>query len=196
MSKRLGACIVVLAIGLGCQVLLAQDGPGTVVVGGKPFTSEVELKEKVESQLKAGGLEWGAAEGQIVISLLTKKFINFDLPYLTRYGQKRSIELQPGTYRLTCVGFVPEGGLSVEKVLKKGAYFNLDVLTLEVEAGKTTVIEVQPTIHKKSTFFVKFFIPELLVKLTQDGVVQSEQVINERTEKSIPWEQYKGSLKF
>jgi hypothetical protein len=196
MSNRLGACIVALTIGLGGRVLLAQDGPGTLVVDVKPFTSEVELKEKVETQLKAGGLEWGAAEGQVVIPLVPKKFINFDLPYLTRYGQKRSVELQPGTYRLTCVGFVPEGGLSVEKVLKKGAYFNLDLLTFEVEAGKTTVIEVQPTIHKKSTFFVKFFIPELLVRLIQDGVVKAERVINERTEQSIPWEQYKGPLKF
>lgn len=196
MSYRLGGCIVAVTIGLGCHVLLAQDSRGTVVVDVKPFTTEVKLKEKVESQLKAGGLEWGAAEGQIVISLLPKKFINFDLPYLTRYGQQRSVELQPGTYRLTCVGFVPEGGFSVEKVLKKGAYFNLDVLTFDVEAGKTTVIEVQPTIHKKSTFFVKFFIPELLVKPIQGGVVKAERVINERTEKSIPWEQYKGPLKF
>src|SRR5262245_7775824 len=110
MSRRFRVCMVALTLGLGSQALLAEEGLGTLVVDLKPYTSEVELKEKIKKQLEASGLEWGTAEGQIVFSTLNKKFINFELPYLTRFGQKRSIELQPGLYRLTCVTFVPEGG--------------------------------------------------------------------------------------
>jgi len=182
--------------GLWSLSLWAQETRGVVIFDVKAFTSEVKLKEKIENQLKTGGIEWGVAEGQLVVSLVNKRFIRFELPNLTRYGESKNLELEPGTYRLTCVGFVPEGGLSVEKALKKGAYFNLDVQTFEVVAGKTTTIEVHPTIQKKSTFFVKFFTPELLVRVSEEGAAKKEGVINERTDASIAWDDYKGPLKF
>jgi len=197
MGKRLGVWLTALMMaGLGSLSAWAQDARGTLVFDMKPFTSEVKLKEKVEKQLKTGGVEWGLGEGQMVVSLLAKKFIKFDLPNLTRYGESKSVELEPGTYRITCIGFVPEGGMSVEKVLKKGVYINQDIQSFEVVGGKTTTIEVSPTIQKKSTFFIKFFTPELLVKIIEDGVVKKEGVINERTDKSIGWDDYQGPLKF
>ena len=196
MSKRLRICVVGLLTSLWSPSLWAQDARGTLLLDVKPFTSEVELKEKISNQLKTGGIEWGVAEGQLVVSLVPKRFIRFDLPNLTRYGESKSLELEPGTYRLTCVGFIPEGGLSVEKILRKGAYFNLDVQTLDVVAGRTTTIEVHPAIQKKSTFFLKFFTPELLVRVIEDGATKSERVINGRTDASIAWDDYEGPLKF
>jgi hypothetical protein len=196
MSKGLRVCVVALITGLWSPALWAQETRGTLVFDVKPFTSEVKLKEKIENQLKTGGIEWGVTEGQLVVSLVNKRFIKFELPNLTRYGERKSLELEPGTYRLTCVGFIPEGGLSVEKALKKGAYFNLDIQTFDVVAGKTTTIDVHPTIQKKSTFFVKFFTPELLVRVIEEGSVKTERVINERTDASIAWEDYNGLLKF
>lgn len=196
MSKGLRACAMVLMTGLSSLSLWAQDARGTLVFEVRPFTSEIKLKEKVEKQLKTSGVEWGVAEGQLVVSLLAKKFIKFDLPNLTRYGESKSLELDPGAYRVTCIGFVPEGGMSVEKMLKKGAYINQDILSFEVVGGKKTTIEVYPTIQKKSTFFIKFFTPELNVKVIEDGVVKKEGVINERTDKSIGWDDYQGPLKF
>jgi hypothetical protein len=187
---------MVLMTGLSSLSLWAQDARGTLVFEVRPFTSEIKLKEKVEKQLKTSGVEWGVAEGQLVVSLLAKKFIKFDLPNLTRYGESKSLELDPGAYRVTCIGFVPEGGMSVEKMLKKGAYINQDILSFEVVGGKKTTIEVYPTIQKKSTFFIKFFTPELNVKVIEDGVVKKEGVINERTDKSIGWDDYQGPLKF
>jgi len=53
-----------------------------------------------------------------------------------------------------------------------------------------------PTIQKKSTFFVKVFTPELLVRVIEEGAVKTERVINERTDASIAWEDYNGPLKF
>lgn len=196
MGKVMRIVALALVTGLWSLSLPAQEATGSLVVDVKPFTSEIELKEKIRKQLQSGGIEWGVGEGQLVVSLVNKRFIKFDLPNLTRYGTSKQIELAPGSYRVTCAGFVPEGGLSVEKALKKGAYFNLDVLIFDVKAGGTTTLEVRPTIQKHSTFLVKFFTPELLVKVIEDGAVKTERVINDRTESSIAWEDYKGPLKF
>jgi hypothetical protein len=196
MLKALRVGLLALATAVWALSLWAQEPRGTLVFDVKPFTSEIDLKEKVEKQLKSGGIEWGLAEGQLVVSMVNKRFIRFELPNLTRYGEKKTLELAPGDYRITCVGFAPEGGLSVEKALRKGAYFNLDVVRFKVEAGKTATVEVLPIIQKKSTFFVKMFIPNLVVKISEGGAAGAESVINERTPASIAWEDYNGPLKF
>lgn len=162
----------------------------------KPFTSKVKLKEKIQNRLKTGGIEWGAADGQLVITTVNKRFIRFDLPHMTRYGESKTLELAPGTYTIHCAAFIPEGGLSVEKALAKGAFFNLDQMTFEIAEGKTTTLEVHPVIESESTFLLKFFMPELQVKLVEDGAVKQEVVINNRVESSIAWNDYNGPLKF
>jgi hypothetical protein len=55
---------------------------------------------------------------------------------------------------------------------------------------------VHPTIESESTFLLKFFMPELQVKLVEEGVVKQEAVINNRVESSIAWNDYNGPLKF
>jgi hypothetical protein len=174
----------------------AQAATGTLAFDVKPFTSAVKLKEKIENRLKTGGIEWGAADGQLVITTVNKRFLRFDVPNMTRYGESKTLELAPGTYTLHAPSFIPEGGLSVEKALAKGAFFNLDLLTFEIAEGRTTTLEVHPTIQSESTFLLKFFMPQLLVKVVEDGVVRQELVINERTDKSIAWNDYSGPLKF
>ncbi len=196
MNMSFRVCILALITGLWGPSLAAQETTGTLLFDVKPFTSEVKLKEKIEKQLKTGGIEWGTAEGQLVVSLVNKRFIRFELPNMTRYGESKTLELAPGSYRLSCVGFVPEGGFSVDKALKKGAYFNLDVLTFEVVAGKTTTMEVYPTIKAESTFLLKFYVPQLFVKIVDEGVLRNEAVINDRTAASIAWDDYDGPLKF
>jgi hypothetical protein len=196
VRKALCATILVLVMGLWSGPRWAQEARGTLVFDVKEFTSEVKLKEKVEKQLKSGGLEWGVADGQLVVSMVSKRFIKFDLPNFTRYTEKDTIELEPGEYRITCIGFSPEGGMSVEKALEKGAYFNLDVLTFQVKAGETTTLEVHPKIQKHTSFFlVKTFTPELHVQILQNGTAGEERFINERTDASVAWEDYKGPLK-
>ncbi|HEY7753227.1 MAG TPA: hypothetical protein VH856_05385 [Steroidobacteraceae bacterium] len=185
-----------LAAAAALWTLSAQAATGTLVFDVKPFTSAVKLKEKIENRLKTGGIEWGAADGQLVITTVNKRFIRFDLPHMTRYGESKTLELAPGTYTLHAPSFIPEGGLSVEKALAKGAFFNMDLLTFEIAEGKSTTLEVHPTIQSESTFLLKFYMPQLLVKLVEDGVVRQELVINERTDKSIAWNDYHGPLKF
>jgi hypothetical protein len=187
---------VALAAAAALWALTAQAATGTLVFDVKPFTSKVKLKEKIENRLKSGGIEWGAADGQLVVATVNKRFIRFELPHMTRYGESKTLELAPGTYTIHCAAFIPEGGLSVEKALAKGAFFNLDQMTFEIVEGKTTTLEVHPTIESESTFLLKFFMPELQVKLVEEGVVKQEAVINNRVESSIAWNDYNGPLKF
>lgn len=185
-----------LAAAAALWTLSAQAATGTLVFDVKPFTSKVKLKEKIENRLKTGGIEWGAADGQLVVTTVNKRFIRFDLPHMTRYGESKTLELAPGTYTIHCAAFIPEGGLSVEKALAKGAFFNLDQMTFEIAEGKTTTLEVHPVIESESTFLLKFFMPELQVKLVEDGAVKQETVINNRVDSSIAWNDYNGPLKF
>ena len=177
------------------QPVFAQP-TGTLAFDSKPFTSEVELKEKIEKQLKSGGLEWGVVGNELVVTLVNKRFINADIPNLTRYGERKEISLPAGEYTLTCVGLIPEGGLSVDKVLSKGAYFNEDVLTFTIEPGETTVLEVSSVIRKENTFLLKFFVPEVSVSVVANGVGFEPQPINVRGDQSIAWDDYSGPLKF
>ncbi len=181
---------------LGAPSALAQGATGKLVVDVKAFTSEIDLKPKIEQQLKSGGIEWGLASNQLVVTLVAKRFIGVEIPNLTRFGERKEIDLPPGDYTLTCVALIPEGGFSVEKVLDKGAYFNLDVLHFTIASGKTTVLEAYPVIRKHNTFFLKFFIPEIEIKVIADGAAVGDAVINMRGDQSVPWPQYTGPLKF
>lgn len=185
-----------LAAAAALWTLSAQAATGTLVFDVKPFTSKVKLKEKIENRLKSGGIEWGAADGQLVVATVNKRFLRFELPHMTRYGESKTLELAPGSYTIHCAAFIPEGGLSVEKALAKGAFFNLDQMTFEIAEGKTTTLEVHPVIESESTFLLKFFMPELQLKLVEDGAIKQEAVINNRVESSIAWNDYSGPLKF
>jgi hypothetical protein len=195
MNKRIVVSLLAV-LASWCSMALAVDAPsrGTLVFDVKPFQSEVELKPKVEQQLKSGGFDWGVANGRMVISLLNKRFVKFELPNFTRYGESKTLDLDAGTYSVTCIGFLPEGGFSMEKALSKGAFFNVDVLKFEIKAGETTTLEVLPAITKESSFFVKFFLPRLLVRVA--GSPDPGVVINTRTDQSVAWDDYQGDLKF
>lgn len=143
-------------------------------------------------ELKSGGLEWGVKGNELVVTLVNKRFINVEIPNLTRYGERKEIELPAGEYTLTCVGLIPEGGLSVDKVLSKGAYFNTNVFQFTIEPGKTTELDVASVIRRENTFFLKFFIPEVSIQIGDGPAVP----INVRGDASVGWDDYSGPLKF
>lgn len=196
MKKPTSACAAALLAATWSLAPGAQEANGTLVFDVKPFTSTVKLKEKIENRLKTGGIEWGVADGQLVVTMVNKRFISFDVAQMTRYGESKTLEVPAGSYRLHCVGFVPEGGFSVEKVLRKGAWFNIDLKSFDVPAGKTTTIEVYPSIQSETSWFLKYFMPQLLVKFVVDGAPAGELVINDKTPASIAWDDYDGPLKF
>lgn len=169
---------------------------GKVLVDIKPFESEVPLKPKVENQLKSGGLEWGAKDGKLVFTMVNKRFVNFDVNQFTRYGQQTTLDLPAGDYKVTGIGLVMSTGFSPEKILNKGAYLNEDVIAFRVEPGQTTTVTIRPVIRKQRTFFLNFFMPELMTSVTAGGAPSEEVSICDRTDKSTPWATYAGPLKF
>ncbi len=181
---------------LGAWPAFAQPATGTLIVDIAPFSSEVELKKKVQKQLESGGIEWGQKDDRIVFTMVNKRFINFDLPQFTRFGEHKVLEIPAGDYRVTCIGLVFHTAFSVEKVLSKGGYFNEDIITVRVEAGKTTTLAIKPVIRKQATFFLNFFVPELLATVSIDDATSEPVSLNAQGPQSIKWDDYTGNLKF
>jgi hypothetical protein len=181
--------------------VLAGEGTGTLMFVVKPFETEVKLKKNIQKQLEHGGIEWGVNGDTIVVTLVASKYINAEFPYLTRYGTSKKIELPAGSYPLTCVGYIHDSNSrDIDKVLSASAFFNEDVLTVEILANKVTTLEVSPMVKKQahSSFLVKVkvFMPDLTVKIIEGDLVVDEAIINHRTERSVAWDDYSGPLKF
>lgn len=174
-------------------------GTGTLVVDVKPFTSERELPKKVRAQLESGALEWGVRDDVVVFSLVNKRFIDFPLNHMTRYGQQETLSLPAGRYRITGIGLEMTTGFNVQKILDRGAYVNEDVLAFDIEAGKTTTLSINPVIYRDATFAVNFWMPTLLARVTGGAGESGESAevpLNARGEGSIAWPAYGGPLKF
>jgi hypothetical protein len=198
-NLRLSVLTFVACISIAAQ---AQEttpttpATGTLQLEIAAFTSEIALKPKIQTQLASGGIEWGQKGDRIIFTYVNKRFLNFDIPFLTRFGETRKLELPEGDYSITCVGFLPATAFSVEKALSKGAYFNNNIMTVHVAAGKTTTLTMKPVIRKKSTFLLAFFIPDMLTSGTLDGITSPEISINEKSATSVKWDDYVGDLKF
>ena len=177
-------------------VPLTAWADGTLTVDMKPFTTEVKLKDKVRKLLEGGGMEWGVTGNRLPVTSVNKQFVGPTINQLTRFGTNFSLPLPAGEYQISCVGMLYDGGLSVEKVLSKGAFFNENIMSFRVEDGKTTTLSVLPTIRASSGFFIKLFMPEFLASTSLDGTVSQEVSLNSRTEKSVSWDDYHGDLKF
>ena len=171
-------------------------GVGKLVVVMEEFTSEITLKPKVETTLKSGGLDWGAKDGQVVFTMVNKRFVNFDMPNFTRYASKTEIELPSGDYSVTGIGLHMSTAFSPEKILNKGAFINNDVFRFKLEPGKTVVIKIRPVIKKDATFFLNFFVPDLITSIDENGSFGEEKNIIAKTDASLPWATYTGPLKF
>jgi len=188
-------CALTLAL-LACATPITAFADGTLAINVAPFASEVKLKDKVRKQLEGGGMEWGYANNRLVVTSVNKQFVGPVIDHLTRFGTNATLNLPAGDYQISCVGMLYDGGLSVEKVLSKGAFFNENVLAFHIADGKVTTLDIKPTIRASSGFFVKLFMPEYLATVTSDGAVTQQVSLNSRTEKSVSWDDYHGDLKF
>lgn len=196
MKKWMIAALSGLVLAVCGNAAMAQQAMGKIVLEIKPFSTEVTLKKKVEATLRTGGLEWGAKDGQVVATMVNKRFINFEMPNFTRFDSKTEIDVPAGDYAITGIGFVPSTSFSPEKALAKGAFFNERVMTFKVEPGKTSTITMRPVIQKNATFLLNFFQPALLTTVSSEGVESAEVSIVAKNEKSIAWPAYTGPLKF
>lgn len=197
MKNRFVALLLASLFIFGSFSVAAQQAMGKLMVDIQPFTSEVKLKKKVETTLKSGGLEWGAKDGLVVFTMVNKRFVNFDMPNFTRYGEQATIDLPAGDYTITGIGLTPSTGFSPEKILAKGAYFNEKIMSFRIEADQTSKIVIRPVIQKNATFFLNYFMPELLAStMAADGSKSPEISIIAKNQNSLPWSSYTGPLKF
>lgn len=199
------AWIGLLALCIGAPMLAAQDAAapqpateqnGTLIVEIKPFSSEKDLPKKVVKQLKSGMLEWGQRDRQLVFTLVNRRFLDFPVNHTTRYGSSEQLSLPAGEYKVTGVGIEMSTGFSVEKILERGAFFNDDILTFRIEPGKTTTLTINPVIKIDRTFAVNFWMPSMMTSVNDGTTATPEIALNDRNDKSIPWPQYTGPLKF
>jgi hypothetical protein len=195
MINRRASSVLVL-VACACLYSAHALADGTLTIHVAPFESEVKLKDKVRKALEGGGMEWGVSGNRLVVSTVNKQFVGVTIDHLTRFGTDASMALPAGEYHISCVGMLYGGGLSVNKVLSKGGYFNEDVATFRIEDGKTTTLAVRPVIRTSSGMLLKVFMPEYLTKSALDGESSLEVSINARTDKSVAWDDYKGDLKF
>lgn len=170
---------------------------GTLVIDIKAFHSERELPSKAEQQLKNGGIEWGQRDQQIVFTMVNKRFIDFPVNHMTRYGQSESIQLPAGDYKITGIGLEMKFGFNPQKIVDKGGYVNEDILVVHIEPGKTTTLTIDPVIYKDNAFVVDFWMPTLNATVSVDGGPASPAIaLTTRSDKSIVWGTYGGPLKF
>lgn len=174
----------------------APAATGTLVMQVKPFTSEVELKKKVQAQLESGGLEWGIEGDLLVVTMVNKRFIDFDVNHMTRYGTDETLTLPVGDYRITGIGLEMVTAFSPEKVLNKGAFLNENVLSFRIEEGQTTTVSINPVIRKDMTFLIKWYVPALMTTVVTAAGAGEEVALNLRNPDSLPWRDYNGPLKF
>lgn len=170
---------------------------GTLNFNVLPFRSDANLPRKVISQLESGAIEWGQKGNQIVVTMVNKRFIDFDVNHMTRYGSAETLPLPAGTYRITGVGLEMHTAFSIDKVLAKGAYVNEDIIEFTIEPGRTTTLTIDPVIEKDATFFLSFYMPALMASIsTEGGTPTQPRALNQREATSIAWPQYEGPLKF
>jgi hypothetical protein len=192
--KQVRAWLVLAAF--ACSIPIAAFADGTLAINVAAFTSEVKLKPKIQKQLEGGGMEWGLANNRLVMTSVNKQFVGPTIDHLTRFGTSATQSLPAGEYTISCVGMIYDGGLSVEKVLAKGGYFNENVMSFRIEEGQTTTLDVRPVIRAASGMLIKVFMPEYVAKTTLNGATTPEISLNARSEKSVAWNDYSGDLKF
>ncbi|MGC2619121.1 MAG: hypothetical protein WA414_08795 [Acidobacteriaceae bacterium] len=194
------ACIALTAF-IAARPVSAQQ-TGTLVFDLKNYTSDAKMPKKSQKTLEHAGVRWTMLDNTLLISFVSENFIHADLSNLTRFGEHKTLQLKPGQYTITCVGYeFDSASTDPAKNLAKSAFFNNDVLTFNVLPGKTTTLEVTPIYEAEShyRFIAKLTIllPDLKVRIVEDGATKVDDiVINRRTEKSVAWNDYHGPLKF
>ena len=203
--KRFKSILFIICLGVislaAVRPLFSQQ-TGTLVVQMNNYNSDAKLPKKIQAQLEHAGLPWGMVKNTLVIPLVNQRFVNVDTLNLTRFGERKRLEVPPGDYTITCVAHeFNSNSTSVDKFLSRNAFFNLDVLKFTILPGKTTTVVIAPNYKPQSAWFrlskETIYIPEVSVQVLMDGTPAGEAVVvNRRMDKSVTWDDYKGPLKF
>lgn len=146
-------CLWIGFLGAG-QPLLSQQ-TGTLVFDMKPYTSTAKMPDKSQKAIEHAGIRWGIEDNTLLIALVNQNFVNADLPYLTRFGEQKTLTMKPGDYTITCIGWEFDStSADPSKNLAKSAFFNNDIVKFTVLPGKTTTLELTPVYKQESQWHV------------------------------------------
>lgn len=175
----------------------SQEHKGTLIFRVLNYETNVRLKDNITKQLKHAALEWCIFDNTLIITQVSQKFVKLTNPKRTLFGEEEKLELPPGVYTVTCIGYQPRSSSSnIDKVLTKSAYFNLEILSFNILPEKTTQLIILPIYQKQETWGLTMYVPDYHMKIFEDGKEITECQINKKTEKSILWDNYTGPLKF
>jgi len=177
--------------------LFSQEPNGALIFRLLNYKSDVKLKKNVTKQLEHAYIVWSIMDNTLVITEVSQKYINLKNPKSTRLGEEEKLELPPGKYAVSCVGYVFEKNSSdIDKALSKNAFFNLEIIYFNILPGKSTEIIILPVYQKDVIWSHQLYLPDLYMKVFEEGKEIIEYQIDKKTEKSILWSDYKGPLKF
>ena len=46
----------------------------------------------------------GLVDDNVVVTFVGRNFVKADIPYLTRFGEQKTINIKPGQHKITCIG--------------------------------------------------------------------------------------------
>lgn len=203
MQRKSVASIILFLSWLWIAGGAAAEVPekGTLVFDVKDYETKTGIPKKVRKELENRGVQWGMVDNVLVITYIHMRHINADMPYLTRWGQKEILELEPGAYEITCISYdLKKYERDADKFIAKNAYVNEGILKFEIEAGGTTTLSVLPVYRKQVRKNVltkhKTLKPDFIVTLIEEGQAGQTVTVNKRNRSSIKWGNYKGPLRF
>jgi hypothetical protein len=139
-----------MALGL-MQPAFGQES-GTLVFDLKNYTSEAKLPKRSQKSLEHAGIRWGLLDHSLLIPLVSERDVKADTPYLTRFGEQKTLDIKAGQYTITCIGWEFDSiSRDQDKNLAKDAFFNTDVVTFDVQPGKTTTLQIVPTYRQSQS---------------------------------------------
>jgi len=179
--------------------IYSQTPTGSLIFRVLNYKSDVKIKKNIAKQFEHCGIEWSIIDRMLVIPNVNIKYVNLPKLNITRLGQEEKNEVPSGNYSITYIGMGFKKLLgNPQKILSKNAYFNLNELYFNVLPNKTTEIIITPKIQRSIKWFpgLAIYFPDIYVKIIENGKEISEYQLSLKTEKSIPWDNYTGPLKF
>ena len=46
----------------------------------------------------------GLVDDNVVVTFVGRNFVKADIPYLTRFGEQKTLNIKPGQHKITCIG--------------------------------------------------------------------------------------------
>ena len=194
---------VVLALTALCAAPpVFGEQSGTLVLHLMNYTSDTNIPKNNRKALEHSGIQWGMSENTLLISFVAQNFIKAEIPYITRFGEQRTLELKPGRYTITCIGY-QFNSTSSDRIRLSRSPLSLITTSSRLmccRARQPRSRSIRITLLSRSGAFGQSSncsSRNSKYACSRMGHRQGDDlVVNRRTDKSVAWDDYHGPLKF